>query len=92
MKDDIVRWRICFKGIVQGVDFRYTACHAASLLGVTGYVKNEYDGSVLCEVQGSNEQIDEFLKILRSGRFIEITEMDTKLIPLIENERSFERD
>lgn len=45
------RYRLSFYGIVQGVVFRYTVMHAANMYRLTGYVKNEYDGSVTCEVR-----------------------------------------
>ena len=45
------RRQIRFYGRVQGVGFRYHAKHAAAALGLTGWVRNEYDGSVMMEVQ-----------------------------------------
>ena len=42
------RWR--FTGTVQGVGFRYYARAAALHLGLTGWVRNEYDGTVLLEL------------------------------------------
>ena len=48
----MIRKRIVFSGWVQGVGFRYRARHAAELLGATGWVRNEYDGSVTMEIQG----------------------------------------
>jgi acylphosphatase len=47
-----IRERFIFKGDVQGVGFRFRAYHAANVLGLTGFVRNEYDGSVLLEAQG----------------------------------------
>ena len=41
-----IRKRIIFHGRVQGVGFRYTAKHLANSLGITGWVKNEWDGTV----------------------------------------------
>lgn len=38
--------RIRVYGRVQGVGFRYYTLHTARILGITGYVRNEYDGSV----------------------------------------------
>lgn len=38
------RRQIRFYGRVQGVGFRYHAKHAAAALGLTGWVRNEYDG------------------------------------------------
>jgi acylphosphatase len=84
------RYKLQFYGSVQGVGFRYTARHAADMYRLTGYVRNEYDGSVTCEVQGDPEAIDAFIEILSRGRFIEITAVDRTVLPVIEDERAFE--
>ena len=47
-----IRQRIVFHGRVQGVGFRYTAKYLARSMNLTGWVKNEYDGTVVMEVQG----------------------------------------
>ena len=57
----MVRKRLCFTGSVQGVGFRYRAYHAAMGLGLTGWVQNRWDGSVLMEVQGSEAEIDRLI-------------------------------
>lgn len=76
-----IRKRIVFHGDVQGVGFRYRAYHLAQSIGLTGWVKNEYDGTVLMEVQGSDKQIDELILGLQKGTFIHIEWMDVKSIP-----------
>ncbi|MBR6351839.1 MAG: acylphosphatase, partial [Firmicutes bacterium] len=43
---NIIRRHIVFYGWVQGVGFRWRARNAAQAVGVTGWVRNEYDGSV----------------------------------------------
>ena len=62
-----IRKRIIFHGRVQGVGFRYTAKHLANSLGITGWVKNEWDGTVIMEVQGRETLINELLKIGRAS-------------------------
>lgn len=84
------RYRLCFYGMVQGVGFRYTAMHAANMYRLTGYVRNEYDGSVTCEVQGDEEAIGRFVSTVQGGRFIDISYIDRKEIKVISDERSFE--
>ena len=84
------RFRLCFYGIVQGVGFRYTARHAANLYRLTGYVKNEYDGSVTCEVQGEEAAISRFVETIRNGRFIDISSIDRRELEIVPDERSFE--
>ena len=56
-----VRKHIVFHGRVQGVGFRYTAKYAASSLDLTGWARNEYDGTVTMEVQGREAMIDKLL-------------------------------
>ena len=62
-----VRKRITFYGWVQGVGFRYRAVHAANAVGATGRVRNEYDGSVTMEIQGTEDMIDRETPILSQG-------------------------
>ena len=84
-----VRKHIQFYGMVQGVGFRYRACHAADAVGATGWVSNEYDGSVSMEIQGTEEQIDAVIQAIERGRYVMIEEMAVKFIPLIEGEYCF---
>lgn len=84
----MVRRRIIFTGIVQGVGFRWRARHAANLYGCTGFCRNEWDGSVSMEIQGEEAAIDRVIDAIRNGRYIEIDRMDAQSIPL-KAERSF---
>lgn len=77
-----VRERITFHGRVQGVGFRFTAKSMARSLGLTGWVKNEWDGTVLMEVQGREPMINKLLVGLNRNQFIQIEWMDTEEIPL----------
>ena len=86
---DHVREHIIFRGRVQGVGFRYRARHAADLYGCTGWVRNEWDGSVSMEIQGEEEQIYRVIRSLTQGRWIRIEKMDVKNIPLVEKEHGF---
>lgn len=83
-----IRKKIRFHGRVQGVGFRYTAKYAAQSLGLTGWVRNEYDGTVEMEVQGREQLINRLLMHLNHSRFIGIEWMDSEEIPLKE-EKSF---
>lgn len=83
-----VRKHIVFHGGVQGVGFRYTAKYLAQSLELTGWVRNEYDGTVTMEVQGREALINKLLEGLNRGHFITIDWMDTTEIPL-EEERAF---
>lgn len=83
-----VRKHFTFQGRVQGVGFRYTAKYLAGSLGLTGWVRNEWDGTVVMEVQGSEQMINKMLKGLNQNMFISIDWIDTEVIP-VENENSF---
>ncbi len=54
-------------GRVQGVGFRWWTRGKAHSLGLTGYAKNLYDGSVEVVAQGSRESCQALLDILNSG-------------------------
>jgi acylphosphatase len=54
-------------GRVQGVAFRWEAQHAAQKLGVTGWVRNEPDGSVLAHVEGEPDAVNNMVAWLRAG-------------------------
>jgi acylphosphatase len=49
---------VIFRGHVQGVGFRYTACGIATQYGLTGFVRNRPDGTVEALIQGSPNSID----------------------------------
>lgn len=54
-------------GHVQGVGFRNFTQTRARRLGVTGWVRNERDGSVRLEAEGPREALDDLLEAVRSG-------------------------
>lgn len=83
-----IRKHIQFYGRVQGVGFRYHATYKARFLGLTGWVRNCYDGSVEMEVQGEPEPIDDLISYLHRQRFIRIDRMDIEALAL-EEERDF---
>lgn len=56
------RLALRFCGEVQGVGFRWTSQIVANRVGCTGWVKNEFDGSVSMELQGTDEQIGLWFK------------------------------
>jgi acylphosphatase len=70
---------VIYRGNVQGVGFRFTACRAARSYDVTGYVRNLPDGSVEVMVEGDSDQIDPFLADL-SQRFSGFVRTQTQQI------------
>lgn len=81
---DIIRRRYTFYGRVQGVGFRYRAYYAAREFDIAGWVKNEYDGSVVMEVQGTRENIDSMLQSIENGRFVSIDNFLCQSVPTSE--------
>ena len=82
MKQEKVRKHIFFYVLFQGVGFRYYAVQKANQLGLTGWVKNLYDGSVEMEVEGQEELIDQLIIFLQNRTYIWIERIDAKTIPL----------
>lgn len=76
-----IRRRYVFYGSVQGVGFRYRAYYAAQSLNVSGWVKNEWDGSVVMEAQGTEKDLQDLIAKITRGRFIYIEDMKSKDIP-----------
>ena len=85
----IVRKHIVFYGCVQGVGFRYRARHAADLYGCTGWIRNEWDGTVSMEIQGEEAQIDQVILAIERGTYVRIENMEVKKIPVVEHDYDF---
>lgn len=60
-----IRRKLRYTGKVQAVGFRFTVDGCAKESGVTGWVRNMEDGSVMCEVQGTPEQVSAFRTLLQ---------------------------
>ncbi|QEC51034.1 acylphosphatase [Anseongella ginsenosidimutans] len=54
-------------GKVQGVWFRDSTKAVANQLGITGFVRNEPDGSVYAEAEGIPLNLDQFLEWCHEG-------------------------
>lgn len=54
-------------GEVQGVSFRAAAKKIAEMLHITGFVRNEPDGSVYMEAEGDGLMIDELVAWCHTG-------------------------
>jgi len=54
-------------GRVQGVSFRYYTQREAIRIGVSGWVKNEANGSVSVVAEGSQAALEELLVFLKRG-------------------------
>jgi len=82
--------QVLLTGRVQGVNFRYTSMTQATKLGLTGWVRNDDDGSVEMEVQGTEELIDELFEIMKTvSEYIVIDSIDETSISVIPDESEF---
>lgn len=81
-----VRIGIVVSGRVQGVGFRYFTHRAALRNGLTGWVRNSDDGSVIMEVQGSVLAVEQFKATVNEGpvlaRVTKITVTEMLLDPI----------
>ncbi len=55
------------QGRVQGVGFRHFVASRASAFGLSGWVRNEPDGSVLVVADGTDERLDRLREALAAG-------------------------
>ena len=85
----MIRRHIVFYGDVQGVGFRFRAYHAATMYGCTGWVRNEYDGSVIMEIQGEEAQIDRVIMAIEHGIYVRIENMDSRDMEVKNGETGF---
>ncbi|MBQ9886267.1 MAG: acylphosphatase [Lachnospiraceae bacterium] len=84
-----IRKHIVFTGHVQGVGFRFRLRSSAIRFGCTGWCHNEWDGSVVLEIQGTEKDIDDTILAATSGRFIGIDNMAVKSMEVNEKEYGF---
>jgi acylphosphatase len=61
------RIRAIVRGRVQGVGFRYATQTLALDLGLTGYVRNRWNGTVEVVAEGTRAQLDRLTKWLQRG-------------------------
>lgn len=58
---------ITVSGLVQGVFFRASAQEEAVARGLTGFTRNNPDGSVQIEAEGKQAQLEDYLNWCRHG-------------------------
>ncbi|MFW6143898.1 MAG: acylphosphatase [Patescibacteria group bacterium] len=64
---EVKHLNITVTGRVQGVGFRANTRRQAKRLGIKGFVRNEQDGSVYIEAEGTDEELKELLDWLEQG-------------------------
>jgi len=78
-------------GRVQGVSFRYYTRQQAEQLGLVGFVRNQRDGSVFVEAEGSETDLEKLLRFLHQGSpQARVTEVKTSWQPASEKYKRFQ--
>ncbi|NPV57110.1 MAG: acylphosphatase [Anaerolineae bacterium] len=67
MNDNDRQLHAVIQGLVQGVGFRFFVVEVSSKLGLTGWVRNTFDGDVEVLAEGSREQLDQLITRLQQG-------------------------
>lgn len=84
-----IRKEFHFEGNVQNIGFRFEVQSHAKPLGITGYAKNNDDGTVTVQLQGNLEDINRVISDLQNIDRIQIDSMTEKDIPLDYYENDF---
>ena len=87
----VCRNRITFSGRVQKVGFRLATVCLAQRLGLTGFCKNLENGSVVTELQGTEEQIRYLVSFLESRKRIRIRQKVTESLSVTHDEVGFQK-
>ena len=67
MSENIRTVHLRIEGRVQGVGYRAFVERQASVLGLSGWVRNRRDGSVEAVLQGAPAEVDAMIELCRSG-------------------------
>jgi len=67
MSEERCAMQVRVTGLVQGVAFRAWTRREAEAMGLTGWVRNEADGSVAVLLAGEKASVDRMLHALRDG-------------------------
>ena len=89
MPPGTIRKEFHFEGNVQNIGFRFEVQSHSKPLGITGYAKNNEDGSVTAQLQGSLENIDKVILSLQNIDRIQIDFISEKDLPLDYYENDF---
>ena len=74
--------KIKVHGRVQGVGFRYSAIQVATRIGISGWVRNEWDGTVQIYCEGEAASVDNFIRWCRKGPSMAyVTSLDIDPVP-----------
>jgi acylphosphatase len=63
----VIRRRVRVQGLVQGVFFRDTVRRRARSTGISGWVRNNRDGTVEAVFEGEPEAVERLVRFCREG-------------------------
>jgi acylphosphatase len=66
-EEETSRLHAIVEGRVQGVGFRFFVQETATALGLAGWVRNRWDGSVEVLAEGKRERLEKLLSALYRG-------------------------
>ncbi len=67
MSEDLYAAHIYVSGRVQGVGFRFYTIRVAKQFGLTGWVRNLYDGRVEIYAEGNKSSLSAFIEEIKVG-------------------------
>ena len=85
----MIRRSYLFSGRVQHVGFRWRVRQAAAKFGCTGWCRNNPDGTVSMEIQGTEVKINLVIAAIRRGRYIHVEHMEFSTLPAVPDEKEF---
>jgi acylphosphatase len=85
------RARLLIRGLVQGVSYRASTVDAARRIGgLTGWVRNQPDGSVVCEAQGAADKVDALIAWCEDGPpHAQVDRVQVIDVPTLNDEKAF---
>ena len=88
--ENAVRKSVNVLGRVQGVGFRFFVQKTALSLNVTGWVKNESDGSVSMEIQAEPQVLDKLIEKIKKGNgYSKVLQMTEENLEVVKGEKKF---
>jgi acylphosphatase len=67
MSEEPISVMVLVTGRVQGVSYRAWVQRRAAAGGLSGWVRNEPDGTVAAQIEGPQQAVDEMLTAMKSG-------------------------
>ena len=80
---------LVISGKVQGVGYRYSVKLKAESLGISGFVRNQHDGSVFVAAQGEKPSMEHFVRWCYQGPPAAFVRTIEKIPGTIEDFRNF---